>query len=95
MVSIFIKYIRSFILYYILFYSFITCNKHSERYYLNHLIERDGFFFSQFENKKILGELYEYFTFKNQARKKEYVGLITINGKVGIWTRRWNNGNKN
>jgi antitoxin component YwqK of YwqJK toxin-antitoxin module len=94
MILIFIKYIRSFIFYFILFYSFITCNKHSERYYLNHLIERDGLFFSQFENKKVFGELYEYFTFKNQARKEEYVGLITINGKVGIWTRRWNNGIK-
>ena len=54
-------------------------------------MEKEGFFFLPYENKKVYGELFKYFIVKNQVRKNEYVGMMTMNGKVGIWTRRWGN----
>ena len=89
-----IKYIKPIFCFFTLFYSFSICNNFLGKYYINKLVERNGFFFLPYENKKVFGELFEYFTFKDQVRKNEYVGLITINGKVGTWTRRWDNGIK-
>lgn len=91
---IIINYIRYFIYFFVLLYSPSICNDVSGKHFVNHLVEKEGFFFLPYENKKVYGELFKYFIVKNQVRKNEYVGMMTKNGKVGIWTRRWGNGFK-
>ena len=91
---IFFKHIRFYIYCFILFYSFTICNNILGKQYINKLVERNDFFFLPFKNQKVFGELFEYFIFKDQVRKNKFVGLITIKGEVGTWTRRWDNGIK-
>ena len=44
-------------------------------------------------NEPVVGDIYRYFQY-NETRHTEFVGSIDSNGKNGVWSKWWGNGNK-
>ena len=76
-----------------------TCLKYDnifsqELFLINNLIEKDDKLFRPFLNEPVYGDIYRDFLIDNKKTGKVFIGHITVNGKQGLWTRYWDNGEK-
>ena len=62
-------------------------------FFINHLVEINGNYFRPITNEPVVGDIYRYFQY-DKNRHTEFVGTIDSNGKNGIWSKWWGNGNK-
>ena len=65
----------------------------NHKYFINHLIEKEGEFFKKYDNTPLSGSMYKTFKDKSDNIQVELVGKYLNNEKNGKWIRRWNNGN--
>tara|TARA_S200000501_G_scaffold73009_1_gene64952 strand:+ start:21239 stop:21631 length:393 start_codon:yes stop_codon:yes gene_type:complete len=80
---------------YILFFFFplITLLSMPNKYFTNHLVEKNGKFLKLFSNEIVFGDIFRYFSTSGEARKEVFIGHISSGGKHGEWKRWWDNGN--
>ncbi len=72
----------------------ISLGSNQNYFIINHLVEKNGKILKPFTNERVIGNIYRYFVNDNLKSENVFVGKITKNGKQGIWTRWWNNGQK-
>jgi len=72
----------------------ISLASNQNYFIINHLVEKNEIILQPFTNERVIGDVYRYFVNDNLKSENVFVGKITENGKQGIWTRWWNNGEK-
>ena len=88
--------LKKFINFLILALSFLSSEDYykQERFFYNHLVEKNDLLYRPFTNEPVCGDIYMYFLINNQRSENVFLGLITKKGKQGHWTRYWDNGYK-
>lgn len=91
-----IKLTSKFLLIVLIFSCFAKSNDYykQQRFFYNHLIEKNDLLYRPFTNEPIHGDIYMYFLSNGLRTESVFLGVITRKGKQGHWTRYWENGNK-
>ncbi len=87
------KFKKNYIIFILLIISNVS-TKNNQKFYINDLIEINDQFFKKFQKKEIEGLIFRKFKSDRNYTIEKFVGEYVNNGKIGKWTRRWNNGEK-
>ena len=71
----------------------VYCSE-QQKYFINHLIEKNGVIQRPITNELVIGNIYRYFENENMEKINVFIGTITPEGKNGNWIRWWKNGVK-
>ena len=71
----------------------ILTSENGDEWSENTSTEINGNYFRPITNEPVVGDIYRYFQY-DKNRHTEFVGSIDSNGKNGVWSKWWGNGNK-